>query len=564
MADNQTFKIGLCMAGAVSAGAYTAGVMDYLVEALEAWQVQKDLGTPGVPTHDVEVSVIGGASAGGMTGIITAAAINDPIPPVKHAPANLMDTVPDNKFYHSWVDLLGNKMLDLMLDTNDIKENGVSSAINSKFIDQIAERAIRVNQKLPLLRKYFLKDLKVFVTLTNVKGMDYSVAFKSHQSDNKKRSRHLITSYHDFACFQLVENESEYQHNGWMPLNFVKGINQQLAATAAMATGAFPVGLKARVLQRDGKFLNDNSWFDHITKLAFRPFRLSEPIFTTHVDGGMINNEPFEKVRDVLMEQTGQRNPADYRHYNTFTSTILMIDPFPSEIDDVKLAEKYNKEKQTTQLGAVVGGTLGALIGQSRVKPNVLIDAWESTNASQFLIAPVRYQDNKPIDGSKAIACGALDGFSGFVSKEFRIHDYFLGRANCERFLRHHFTIPADHTNPIFKKGYAHLSDEDVKKFTASDGSIQMIPLLTKEKPQPYMPVFSNGTQWPTVTTAFLESYESKIKKRTEALMLSMANLKGLDRFLLLVGARVVLNRKISRTVMNTMIEALKEHGLVR
>ena len=36
------FEIGLVMAGAVSAGAYTAGVMDYLLEVLETWQKEKE------------------------------------------------------------------------------------------------------------------------------------------------------------------------------------------------------------------------------------------------------------------------------------------------------------------------------------------------------------------------------------------------------------------------------------------------------------------------------------------------------------------------------------------
>lgn len=35
------FKICIAMAGAVSAGAYTAGVMDYLTEALSLWQAKK-------------------------------------------------------------------------------------------------------------------------------------------------------------------------------------------------------------------------------------------------------------------------------------------------------------------------------------------------------------------------------------------------------------------------------------------------------------------------------------------------------------------------------------------
>ena len=32
-----TFELGLVMAGAASAGAYTAGVIDFLFEALQAW-----------------------------------------------------------------------------------------------------------------------------------------------------------------------------------------------------------------------------------------------------------------------------------------------------------------------------------------------------------------------------------------------------------------------------------------------------------------------------------------------------------------------------------------------
>ena len=38
MKEEPFFEIGLCMAGAVSAGAYTAGVMDYLIETLDKWE----------------------------------------------------------------------------------------------------------------------------------------------------------------------------------------------------------------------------------------------------------------------------------------------------------------------------------------------------------------------------------------------------------------------------------------------------------------------------------------------------------------------------------------------
>jgi hypothetical protein len=39
--DNE-FKVAINMAGAISAGAYTAGVLDFLTEALEEWQKAKD------------------------------------------------------------------------------------------------------------------------------------------------------------------------------------------------------------------------------------------------------------------------------------------------------------------------------------------------------------------------------------------------------------------------------------------------------------------------------------------------------------------------------------------
>src|SRR3954451_12032112 len=69
------FEIGLVMAGAISAGAYTAGVIDFLLQALDEWerakeQARKDIAagkTNDCPMHEVRIKVMAGASAGGMT-----------------------------------------------------------------------------------------------------------------------------------------------------------------------------------------------------------------------------------------------------------------------------------------------------------------------------------------------------------------------------------------------------------------------------------------------------------------------------------------------------------------
>ncbi|SAL85170.1 hypothetical protein AWB68_07588 [Caballeronia choica] len=66
-----TFEIGIVLAGAISAGAYSSGVVDFLIEALDAWEAAKEAerktGRPqnewSVPPHDVVLRVFAGASA---------------------------------------------------------------------------------------------------------------------------------------------------------------------------------------------------------------------------------------------------------------------------------------------------------------------------------------------------------------------------------------------------------------------------------------------------------------------------------------------------------------------
>ncbi len=108
MSEKQkTFHLAITMAGAISAGAYTAGVMDYLLEALDNWAEMKqksneffdrypflrnaeweefkktdefaELSKSGknmddlqkrafrynaIPDHDIQIEIISGASAG--------------------------------------------------------------------------------------------------------------------------------------------------------------------------------------------------------------------------------------------------------------------------------------------------------------------------------------------------------------------------------------------------------------------------------------------------------------------------------------------------------------------
>jgi len=85
----ETFEIGLVMGGAVSAGAYTSGVLDFLFETLDAWEAAKKRedtlprNEKKIPPHNVKISVVAGGSAGGMIAAISAGELRDyPHPPL--------------------------------------------------------------------------------------------------------------------------------------------------------------------------------------------------------------------------------------------------------------------------------------------------------------------------------------------------------------------------------------------------------------------------------------------------------------------------------------------------
>lgn len=546
--DN-TFYLGLCMAGAVSAGAYTAGVMDYLIEALQEWQARKNKNEPGTPSHNVVIPVIGGASAGGMTAIITAAALANGIKPV-YPGADVMAAHPENKLYHSWVDLTDQDMFPHLLDTGDIHGNGIVSLLNSSFIDDVAKTALQTGQQGPERPAFIDPEMKIFTTLTNLEGFGYNIGFNT----NTPADKYYMCIHNDYACFKL--NGVDKPEDGWIHLDFQQNINTDIARDAAMATGAFPLGLQSRKVKRACLNVNNIPWCVNITK----PFPITqEPWETLNVDGGIINNEPFEKVRDILKEKTSQPEYDDYQDPNKARSIVVMIDPFPSS--------KPKPFKADTGLFKVMGATFSAMLSQMRAKPQVLHEAMDPKMFGQLLIAPSRKRTapdgtTEDIAGDMAIACGALGGFSGFLNKEFRVHDYFLGRFNCEIFLRNYFTIPASalQNNTIFKNGYAGI---DMTPFRAKDGSIQIIPIFAPPAGSFPIPTFSNGSNWPVLQEKDIDRFQPMVKQRVQALLIKAVNISGLNKFLLWIGAKVVLNRTISNFVLKTIKASLEEHKLL-
>jgi len=435
-----------------------------------------------------------------------------------------------------------------MLSNRDIEKLGtVTSLLNSDFIEQLAAKQIDVLEESKWIsRDYISENLKLFVTLTNLKGFGFDVIFNGPTG---KDSPYYITRHNDYACFVL---NKDYNKDGWIPLNFRTGLNIDIARDAAMATGAFPIGLRARRVTRSGIYVNQLDWLKGVTKL--NPIREGdyESLF---VDGGLINNEPFDRVRDCLKEITDEKK-RDYESFNDFQSTIIMIDPFPC---------KPGTFTDDDKLGNVAGSTFTTMMNQLRDKPTSLIDAWDSKNAGQFLISPSRDLTigtrKKHLEGSKAIACGTLGGFGGFLNKEFRIHDFFLGRANCEKFLRDYFTVPVDTPNPIFEEGYKGISD---KKFTSMvDGKRQIIPIFTERTKSPYLPTFSSGTNWPVRKEHDVDRFRPMLKSRVQKIALHLGEVSVFKKIFIWLVCKIFLNGFVSDKTIGSIKTSMREADLM-
>ena len=134
--SNSPFRICLTMAGAVSAGAYTAGVLDYLLETLHLWETYKGKGNPEIPEHDVVIEVASGASAGGIAStVMLLALLEGDRSKLKKA----WVTMGDDDQHSTLFKLLS---CDDLIDQKD----KVRSLLNSNPFDEIADDLLNLNQ----------------------------------------------------------------------------------------------------------------------------------------------------------------------------------------------------------------------------------------------------------------------------------------------------------------------------------------------------------------------------------------------------------------------------------
>lgn len=606
--NSKTFHVGLCMAGSVSAGAYTAGVIDYLMEALEAWEKSK--GTDAsIPDHRIEIDLLGGSSGGGMTAAMAFFAFRDD---VQHASlegdGKTYHINPEkNIFWKAWVELTGNDVFNEMIDPEDIRDFYIPSALNSSFIDTIAKKfqdyIEDLNERVgrnSVKKETFLSDAaELFMTLFNVTGMKYQLSSKALGATEQ-----YVSEHRDLAHFRWSDT---YEGDGRMEISFKTFENLAVLIQASKATGAFPVGLKAREIARKAKYIWDNPFFQKNNKFNKDTINLGDKIQddediykSLNADGGTSNNEPIELIRDLLLQirLKEEHNDEKLAKVNAMDDTekmiaksqltnysVIMVDPFPSYDFDIIEPAATSAHILRYSLDLVF-----AMNSQLQFDAKEAIEAYDKNNYGLHIIAPSRDDVSRP---EYAIACGALGGFGGFLSKEYRIHDYFLGRHNCQSFLRKYFVVDPEEKETSNGKpneayscvkavldGYREQAALDRFCFTDEAGKkwVPIIPDVTLEKPINVREIKESETHRKVVYEEagklplykmdlppddFLERYREGIKDRANKIIKNVYDANWIGDLAIKIVA-MSLDDKIADAVINKIHDDLKKRNLMR
>ncbi len=575
------FQIGLAMSGAISAGAYTAGVFDFLIQALDEWEKARSSGNPGIPNHRVGIKVMSGASAGAITAAIGTIALADadqkPLEfgTPREGQQKIKCYLP--KLYETWavkpgLVAEGDEKFDF-LQTDDLEggakdapdlsrtkgiprdEDGpkpVTSLLNSQLLDRIAQDAINVKKVTQSPRAYISKTLHIYMTLSNLRGVPYSVPFDNgagHSNGLRENCYHMI-SHGDRVHYAVRglgtwDSESLFADNDqkrdieacWLvtPSSNPLDATWKDYAVCALASGAFPIGLAPRLIGAElgtgtdpGEYHNrrlpiDTIRGDFAMPPSWLPSVLAErPFWFTTADGGIIDNDPFEYARFSLKKKVpsdGHSSPEAAAALKLedripfapgkVARAVIMISPFP------ELKPIAPKGRPALDIVSIISALFPALIDHARFKPSEIILAADKDHGSRYLIGPSRVTS----DGKEqryGIASGLLGGFGGFAARSFRDHDFQLGRRNCQRFLqtRLGFSLPAE--NPIIENWKA--AGVDITKFRTIDSKngeearYCIIPLFGTAQAEVVLP------QWPRISQEHFNTLQRRIAERFDAL----------------------------------------------
>jgi hypothetical protein len=315
-------KLAITISGAVSLGSYEAGVMYEIIRTIQHHNEHEQ-----DENKKIEIDVLTGASAGGMTAAIAAQKLL--------FEASSLQEPYNNSLYRAWVkDVSFDSLFNLQHD-----EDPTHSILSSNAIEDISNKHL-INryetQVKPLIDKHPAAADSVYLglALTNLNGVDYV-------RDIKPRGEFCYTRYSDALEKQFSE------------LNDIKS-DWDIIRNAAISCGAFPFAFRVKELARHySEYKNDRSHSPFLPLIPNGSFPSPDRIFT-YTDGGTFHNEPLGLAKKLVDQLDSLHHYNDERFY-------LFVSPANRES-----TKNSDFNEKLANFGGTANAIVSAIFNQAR------------------------------------------------------------------------------------------------------------------------------------------------------------------------------------------------------
>lgn len=425
----------------------------------------------------------------------------------------------------------------------------VRSLLNASVLDEIQRAALSYPKDGAKTRAapfpYLSKTMHIFMTVTNLRGIPFDVAFGN--------ATYGMQTHGDRLHYRITGiGQANWPEGAWLQADTGLDLDAETLpkpgetstsdawltyGNSALASAAFPGGLAPRVIktpfsQYDGRQYPLRTELYKIKSRFPNNVDLKEDYEFLSVDGGVVNNSPFDFVEFALWSYDQPRKTgADSDR------AVIMVAPFPQP------PEFLGAGRPPAEIVSVLRSLFPTLINQARFRTSELGPALDPKDRSRFLISPSRSLADGPPE-RYPIACGLLGGFGGFLDEGFRAHDYQLGRRNCQRFLASIFGLPLSSGTIKDTEATARIAlDARHDAYRTTTPEYMIIPLVgdaAKEIGLPPWPRMS-GRDFRTLMERVAGRFDA-IKKPLVDAQVAKQEIRAAAMLLLRISRRRILN----------------------
>jgi Patatin-like phospholipase len=608
--QDHVFELGLSLAGAISAGAYTAGVIDFLVQALSEWDRHR--GEPGVAGHRVVLKVVAGASAGAIAGALGVIALARGLKPREFTPEQIANRYPDryptHQKYECVLPPLHQTLVKLpamvraadgaggFFGTGDITGETadgarmVRSLLNASLLDEIKRAAIDPpdgTEKAPAPPpvSFVANRLHVYMTLSNMRGIPFEVAFgrSSYGMQTVGDRVHYVIG--DLGtqelkeCDWLAEDSKASLPLSVMTLPRLRGaaktsaqmpaqaaepvgatkagpppdplgspsVDWDMYGTTALASGAFPIGLASRELRfAMAQYMDRRYPFDLPDRVIVRP---KFPPSATKSD-----TFAFACIDGGLVNN----NPFDYAQFALTGARHIKPTDGNTASQAIVMVAPFPEPPAfppegtpSSRVVSILKALLPALLNQARFRASDLTPAMNDKDFSRFVIAPLRrIPRTKPPKKSDEDARLELYPIACGLLGGF-------GGFLHEEFRAHDFQLGRRNCQQFLCNFFWVPPDNAIVDGPVVNERKAIIPLLGDAADTVPMP------RWPKMSVPEFERVCGRMKARIDAVVpqLIRDEAASVKQWLALrFGWRVFLRRRVFDFLCATMLVELVRH----